>query len=314
MKKIMIIGTAFIFMLGLGFINVFALETTTEEITSHVTTESSTESIKTYTYYNYQDLIDQIEAEVYDEIYQDVYDDIYQDVIDQISENTYAQIYQDIESSVNAQLADLSLINDDTQNLIYDVVDLADHSVVGIENYMNEEGLAVGSGVIYDYDEVENVYYVITNHHVIEDGNTFYIRFEDETNVEANLLKFDAELDIALLSFSGEGLEGIMVAPLGDSSALTKGEILIAAGHPQGFNFFNSITFGIVAGLDRVVGGETITYIQHDAAINSGNSGGPIFNLDGEVVGINVLKYADEEIEGMGFSIPINLVIAFINE
>lgn len=314
MKKILIISTVFIFMIGLGFINVFALETTTEDVSSQETSETSTEDNKTYTYSNYQDLVAQIKADVYGDIYAEVYGDIYADVIEQINDNTYEQIYSDIEASLNERLEDLSLINDETQNQIYDVVEVADATVVGIENYLDDEGLSVGSGVIYDYDELEDLYYVITNYHVIEDGNTFYIRFEDETNVEASLLKFDEDLDIALLSFSGAGIDDVEVATLGLSSGLVKGQILIAAGHPQGFNFFNSITLGIVAGVDRAVGGEVITYIQHDAAINSGNSGGPIFNLDGEVVGINVLKYADEEIEGMGFSIPIDLVIDFINE
>lgn len=314
MKKILIISIAFVFMVGLGFINVFAIETTGDSPTIELTTEMSTEDARTYVYSNYQELISKIEEDMYADIYDDVYADIYQDVIDQINDNTYDQIYQDIENQLNDRLDDLALINDETQNQIYDVVELADASVVGIENYIDEEGVSVGSGVIYDYDEINDLYYVITNHHVIEDGNTFYVRFEDESNVSATLIKFDEDLDIALLSFSGLDLEGLQVAPLGVSSELVKGQILIAAGHPQGFNFFNSITLGIVAGVNREVGGETITYIQHDAAINSGNSGGPIFNLAGQVVGINVLKYADEEIEGMGFSIPIDLVIAFINE
>jgi len=291
---------------SLGLVRVFAEETTQE--TTHSTAS------RTYTYENYQDLLNQIEDEIYADIYDDVYDDVYQDVIAQINQETYQQIYTDIETSLYEQLLELNLMNDQTQNDIFNVVDIANQSVVGIESYLNSEGDAIGSGVIYDFNEIDNEYYVITNYHVIEGGNQYRIRFEDETSVEANLLKFDAEMDIALLSFSASGLEGLMVAELGSSSNLQKGEIILAAGHPRGFNFFNSITYGVVAGLDRVVEGETITYIQHDAAINSGNSGGPIFNLDGQVVGINVLKYAHEEIEGMGFSIPIDLVIDFINE
>lgn len=306
MKKIVVLSAIALVVLGFGFIRVFAETATTETTTETVT--------KAYNYINYQDLVDQIEADVYDEIYQEVYDDIYQDILDTIDQNTYDQMMADIETAINEQLTDLTLVNDETQNLIYDVVSLADQSVVGIENYMDDQGVSVGSGVIYDYNETSGLYYVITNHHVIEDGNNYYITFEDETSVSATLIKYDADMDIALLSFSGTGLDNIQVAPLGTSSVLEKGQIVIAVGHPQGFNFFNSVTFGVVAGLDRVVGGETITYIQHDAAINSGNSGGPIFNLAGEVVGINVLKYADTEIEGMGFSIPIDLVIDFINE
>ncbi|MFP4477813.1 MAG: S1C family serine protease [Candidatus Izemoplasmatales bacterium] len=266
------------------------------------TTEETSENQEDF------DSIDQVREDVYNDIYADVYQDVYQDIIADINQETYQQIYEDIESGFYETHQSFSVLNDLSQNKIFDVVDIANKTVVGVESYFDNTGDSIGSGVIYKYDEVEDLYYIITNQHVVEGGNNYLIRFEDETTVVADLLDFDEEADIALLSFSGSGLTGLEVAVLGSSSDLDKGEIVLAAGHPRGFNFYNSITLGVVTGIDRFISGESITYIQHDAAINSGNSGGPIFDLDGEVVGINVLKYASEEIEGMGFSIPIDLV------
>lgn len=311
MKRIIFIAISIIALSTLSYMTVFAEETTTEPMTTQ-TSETSESDVKTYIYSDYDNLVDQLEAELYDDIYQQVYDDVYEDVMMQFTSQAYDEIYQEIEQALQDRFLEVSALNDLTQNQIYDVVQIANQSVVGIENYAGVDGLSVGSGVIYDYDSEADLFYVITNYHVIEDGDNYKVRFEDESTVVANLINYDADADIALLSFSANGLVGVQVATLGSSSTLEKGQILIAAGHPQGFNFFNSITFGVVAGLDRTIDGESITFIQHDAAINSGNSGGPIFNLNGEVVGINVLKYADEEIEGMGFSIPIDLVIELI--
>lgn len=303
MKKIITYTLVLISILGFGVYKVFAEETTTE-----TTSEETSTANNTYSYTDYDDLVDQIFQDVYDDIYQDVYDDIYSDIMEQITQETYNQIYSEIELQLYDSFESPEIINDAIQNRIYDVVDIANKSVLGIEAYSGEDGVALGSGVVYKHDEELGKYYIITNNHVIENADNFKIRFEDETGVDATLLHVDVDADIALLSFSDEGLEDIIVSELGNSTALKKGDIILASGHPTGFSFYGSITFGVVAGIDRFVEGETITFIQHDAAINSGNSGGPIYNLSGQVVGINVLKYATEEIEGMGFSIPIDTV------
>ncbi|MFW5794413.1 MAG: trypsin-like peptidase domain-containing protein [Bacillota bacterium] len=310
MKKLIVYLLAIISVLGFGVYKVFAQETTTEDTSVQETTVNDS----TYTYTDYSDLVDQIYQDVYDDIYQDVYDDVYQDVMEQITEETYNQLYTEIELQLYDVFDNPEVINDAIQNRIYEVVEIANKSVVGVEAYTGGDGVALGSGVIYKHDESLGKYYIITNNHVIEDGDNFKIRFEDETSVEATLLHVDVDSDIALLSFSDAGLDDLIVSDLGSSTALKKGEIILASGHPTGFNFYGSLTLGIVAGIDRFVEGEPITFIQHDAAINSGNSGGPIYNLAGQVVGINVLKYATEEIEGMGFSIPIDTVKAIIAE
>ncbi len=114
------------------------------------------------------------------------------------------------------------------------------------------------------------------------------------------------------------------VAPIADYSDVRVGQILLAIGSPSGFRYFNSVTMGIVSGTDRYIGVTDSTgdgfkdiyqkMMQHDAAINPGNSGGPVFNLDGEIVGINTLKLVDDTIEGMGFSIPIDIVTRVVND
>ncbi|QWC00435.1 trypsin-like peptidase domain-containing protein [Mycoplasmatota bacterium] len=298
MKKFFLYSFIILSIIGLSSYTLLAEET-----------ESQTSTIT-----DNDDSIEQVKEDVYNDIYNDVYQDVYEDIIEDINEDTYQNLYKEIETGFYDHYQELSILNDEIQNKIYDVVDLANDSVVGIETYAGSYGVSLGSGVIYKYNQSIDFYYVITNYHVVEGGNNFKIRFEDESTVDADLLTYDEEADIALLSFFGLGVSGLRVAPLGSSGFLDKGDIILAAGNPRGFNFYNSITLGIVAGKDRSVDGESITYIQHDAAINSGNSGGPIFNLEGEVVGINVLKYASEEIEGMGFSIPINLVKTIIND
>lgn len=294
MKKIIFYITLLLSFLAVGTISLFAQEQTTEEPV-------------TYVYTDYQDLLQQIKNDVYAQIYDDVYDDVYQQIITEINENTYETLYADIERDLLESLGSFQVLNDEIQNQVYEVVDIANQTVVGVETYKLDGG-SLGSAVIYKYDEINNLFFIISNNHVVEDGISYKVRLEDETTVEANLLVTNVDADIALLSFSAENLDYLKPAVLGSSSTLSKGSVIIAAGHPKGFDFFGSVTLGIIAGLNRVVEGEVITYIQHDAAINSGNSGGPIFNLAGEVIGINVLKYASKEIEGMGFSIPIDLV------
>ncbi|MBI9010277.1 MAG: serine protease [Tenericutes bacterium] len=282
---------------------------TSEPVTTETTLTSGTITFQENMYYytDYQDLINQI----YEDIYDDVYAQIQAEVINELTEAFYEEIYE----SVEAQLVDLlsaeelELYIDDFQQQLYAVIELAENSVFGITNYSANDEIAIGSGVVYRYDSSQDLYYMITNHHVIEDGLTYEIQFADETTVEATVIGFDTEVDIAIVTFSGAGLDFIEVSPLGDSDSNEVSEFLIAVGNPIGYNFYNSATLGIISGVEREVDTNNyIEYIQHDAAINGGNSGGPVYNLEGEVIGINVSKFANVEVEGMGFAIPINMV------
>ncbi|MFA5035887.1 MAG: trypsin-like peptidase domain-containing protein [Candidatus Izemoplasmatales bacterium] len=298
--------------------SVNAEETTTisteTTATTTVTTTTVDESIKTYQYTDFDDLVNQIYADVYAQIYAELYAEYSETIFidpEQLELNIYEEIYAQVEAQLWAQIetGNITVVMDDFLDQLLNVADITNHSVIGVSTFNNSEGISLGSGVIYYFDELHNIYYLITNHHVVDGGNNFKVVFADGTEVTATLLGADEDIDIAILSFEGDELDqDIVVSILGNSDVLTQGTIVLASGNPRGYNFFGSMTMGIVAGVNRIIDDNTNPYIQHDAAINSGNSGGPLYNLCGEVVGINVSKYAITDIEGMGFAIPINLV------
>ena len=167
---------------------------------------------------------------------------------------------------------------------------------------------AAGSGFILTEDG-----YILTNEHVIEDANTITVTMYDGTKYPATLIGYDVSNDIAVLKIDAKGLTPVT---LGSSDALEVGDEVIAIGNPLGELTF-SLTKGNVSALNRAVtlsSGVTMTLIQTDAAINSGNSGGALFNMYGEVVGITNAKYSsrgsssEASIDNIGFAIPINSV------
>lgn len=232
---------------------------------------------------------------------------IYDQVISQVSQATYQEIYDAVISDVEAKIADgtITVSSDSVQEAVLNILSQVQQSVVGVTNV---DGSSLGSGVVFQ--QIGEVYYLVTNYHVVEGGSHFQIEFSNGESVDATLLGYDSEVDIAVLSFRNDtDSVSITVASLGDSDALSEGTFVIAVGNPEGYDYYGSVTFGIVSGVDRVVDSDYfIGYIQHDAAINGGNSGGALFDLNGRVVGINTLKFSDTAIEGMGFAVPINLV------
>lgn len=298
-------GIALTLVLGV-FLNKVTGTTTLYNTTTTLYTGTYTED-QYYYYSDYQGLIEQI----YEDIYDDIYAQIYAEVIGELADEYYDEIYALVEEELISLLSEdeFDLYVTDFQEQIYSVVDVAEHSVFGITNYNASDAVSIGSGVVYKYDSVNQLYYIITNYHVVRDGVRFEIYLPDESTVDATVLGYDTEVDIAVLTFSSVGLDNIVPAPLAADDKTVASDMVFAVGNPIGYNFYNSITMGIVSGLGRKVDNNRyIDYIQHDAAINGGNSGGPIFNIDGEVVGINVSKLANVEIEGMGFAIPIELV------
>lgn len=173
----------------------------------------------------------------------------------------------------------------------------------------NVEG--IGSGFIINEDG-----YILTNYHVVElaiSNNTKDVTVILSTGEEvaAKVVNYDQNRDIAMIKLA-DGTKVPAVAELGDSDGLYVGQEVVAIGTPLGKNFAQTLTKGIVSGVNRNLtteGGNTGDYIQTDAAINSGNSGGPLINTKGEVIGINTAKLSGQSettIEGMGFAIPIN--------
>jgi S1-C subfamily serine protease len=311
MKKMIVFLGIILMSFGLmACVSVRAEETTT--LTTTPTTET-TESINTYDYYNIDNLIDQI----YADIYRQIYDEVYAELSTQIEAgNLDDAIYAEVIARLEAQIAsgEIHVVVDSFQSQINTVAAIAARSVVGVSN-LDSTPASMGSGVIYHYDTIADRYYLITNEHVVEGGTKFQIQFEDGSTVVPILLGADADVDVAILSFSGEGLtQTPLVSHFGDSTALVKGTVVIACGHPEGYDFYGSLTLGIISGLDRSVGTNNVDYIQIDAPINHGNSGGPLYNLQGQIIGINVLKMQSVDIEAMGFSIPIHQVIQVIQE
>lgn len=199
-------------------------------------------------------------------------------------------------------------------------------SVVGISTKTNvtyqswfgrQTGVSegVGTGIIVD----ENGY-IITNSHVISDGevDTIQVQLNDGRECEGSVLWCDKTLDLAIVKIDEKGLQA---AELGDSEDVNIGAYAVAIGNPLGMAFQRSLTQGVISGLDRSISvseGQSVTtmdgLMQTDASINSGNSGGPLLNSKGQVIGINTAKVDSSKAESLGFAIPINTAKPIIEE
>lgn len=183
-----------------------------------------------------------------------------------------------------------------------------------------EPRVSSGSGIIVG--ETEEELLIATNNHVVENAQSLEITFIDNTTANAVVKGTDADMDIAVIAvpvseLSEETLSSISAASLGDSDSLKLGMPVVAIGNALGYG--QSVTNGIISALDREMtaeDGSTGSYIQTNAAINHGNSGGALLNMKGEVIGINVARIDDGEIsvEGMGYAIPISAATPIIEE
>ena len=197
-----------------------------------------------------------------------------------------------------------------TDKGIADAVEKVYNAVVVVSTYKDDSLKASGTGFIYK--NVGNKYYILTNNHVIEDGNKVTVTFTDQTVLETTVEGSNEYSDIAVLSI--ESKKELEIATLGNSESIRVGDTSFAVGAPLDNAYSWTVTRGIISGKDRMVevslnGSTTYDYVmkvmQTDAAINSGNSGGPLCNSNGEVVGITSLKLVRSGVEGMGFAIPI---------
>lgn len=321
MKKPMIFLLAAILSLGLAGCNFFSTTSHTDvTIPLTTTTGLSTSYSGTTTTATLSVDMDEVLSLLYERIYADIYDDVRAQVIADLSEERFQQIYDQVLAEIDQKIADgeITVSAETIADQILSVAVNSSLAVIGVSNLdASGDVQSIGSGIIYKH--VGSTYYVVTNNHVVEDGSSFEIQLADETTFSAILKGTDSLVDIAVLTFSTD--QTLPVATLGDSDSVTKGTVVLAVGHPSGYEFFDSVTMGIVSGTDRYfdidnddVRDMFVAYIQHDASINAGNSGGALFNLQGEVIGINVIKIAATEIEGMGFAIPINLAAAICED
>lgn len=207
-------------------------------------------------------------------------------------------------------------------------VDKTADAVVGVSNIQagnnpfvqaSAQETGAGSGVIYK--KQGDTAYIATNHHVVDGAEQVVVTLADGTELEADVLGSDVWTDLAVLKVSSGEID--TVAEFGDSSVLKSGEPVIAIGNPLGLQFSGSVTTGVISGTERAIpvdinndGQEDwqAEVLQTDAAINPGNSGGALLNAQGQVIGINSMKIAQEAVEGIGLAIPINAAIPIISE
>ena len=194
------------------------------------------------------------------------------------------------------------------QDIYSSVID----SVVSISS-MTSSGTSSGTGIIMSSDG-----YVITNHHVITGALVISVLTNDNQEFEAALVGSDEMSDLAVLKIDARGLKA---AEFGDSSKLRVGDSVVAIGDPLGVQLRGTMTNGIISAINRdlTVGDRTMTLIQTNAALNNGNSGGPLINCYGQVIGINTVKMssyytATASVEGLGFAIPISVAKPIIDE
>ncbi len=203
------------------------------------------------------------------------------------------------------------------ENGIADAVEKIYDAVVTVETYQKNALYATGTGFVYK-DENGKAF-ILTNNHVIESGSKINVVFTNGTSVEATVLGSDKYADIAVLTVDSKDI--ISVASIGDSASSRIGDTVFAVGAPVDSSSFSwTVTRGILSGKDRMVevsltnssvSDWVMSVMQTDAAINSGNSGGPLSNSNGEVIGITSMKLASSSIEGMGFAIPIEDALAY---
>lgn len=199
------------------------------------------------------------------------------------------------------------------------IVSITNLSIQEIEYFLGQsstyESESVGSGIIVSQTDTELL--ILTNNHVIADGDTITVTFCNEDNIEGVVKGADEDMDLAIVAIdlenvSEETLSSIKIATLGASESLQVGETVIAIGNALGYG--QSVTTGVVSALNRTIDGFDTTLIQTDAAINAGNSGGALLNSSGEVIGINSAKVGSESVEGMGYAIPISEAMETITE
>ncbi|MDE5556444.1 MAG: trypsin-like peptidase domain-containing protein [Ruminococcus sp.] len=265
-----------------------------------------------------------------------VYHEIAENPVSAVAETT--ETNSDKKSSLSVETVSLikNAENAGTALTTEEVVQKVIPSVVGVESQftvtsMNNgyyygfgmpatsTSIGTGTGVVITEDG-----YIVTNAHVIYDSEhgaglseNITVHMSDDNSYDAEVIGYDTDCDLAVLKIDASGL---IVAEFGDSDSLMLGESVIAIGNPLGFDLMNTVTSGIVSGLNRniTINDKAMNLIQTDTAINSGNSGGPLINKYGQVIGINSSKmsasYNETSIEGIGFAIPSNETAKIIDD
>lgn len=230
-----------------------------------------------------------------------------------------------VSSTATSSAVTVTDVSDIAENVMPAIVQVTNMSIVEYRSWFGQnyqqESESAGSGIIISQDD--NYLYIATNNHVVEGASTLTITFCDEAAVEAEIQGTDANTDLAVVKvklsdISEDTLNAVKVATLGSSEDLKVGSSTVVIGNALGYG--QSVTTGVISALERDVtfensDGSTITQtlLQTDAAVNPGNSGGALLNMNGEVIGIVSAKYSDTDVEGMGYAIPITKATEVIN-
>lgn len=238
---------------------------------------------------------------------------------------------QSAEGSTENNAPQLKQASSDTASTVYDVSTVAKKvmpSIVSITgtyvttydywfNSYQQESTGAGSGIIIGKDD--QYLYLATNYHVVQNAKSLSVTFVDDKSAEATVKGYVENNDIAVVTvklsdISDDTLNEIKEIQVGSSDDLTVGDPCVAIGNALGYG--QSVTVGYISALNREISAsdETVKVLQTDAAINSGNSGGALVNMQGELIGINTAKYSDTSVEGMGYALPISDVQDIIND
>ena len=220
-----------------------------------------------------------------------------------------------VKTEANTVSTDISGVVEDVMPSIVSITNMTQQEIMSFFGQGGTiESESSGSGIIISKDE--KYLYIATNNHVVERSDALTVQFSDDSTAPATIRGTDSADDLAVVQvklsdLTDETLNVVKTAAIGDSEKISVGDPAIAIGNALGYG--QSVTTGVISALGREVTfqdestGETLMsrLIQTDAAINPGNSGGALVNAAGEVIGINSSKYADTEVEGMGFAIPM---------
>lgn len=205
------------------------------------------------------------------------------------------------------------------ETITFDAIDNVYDAVVVVETFKNKSQMSSGTGFVYKKDNKNG--YILTNSHVVSGATDVEVIFTNGERVKATVLGSDALGDIAVLSVPVDKV--IVVAKIGNTDDIRVGSTVFAIGAPMGSEYSGTTTRGCISAKDRMISFSLsssgtndilMRVIQTDAAINPGNSGGPLINLAGEVIGITSLKLVKQEIEGIGFAIPIEDAMKYTDE
>lgn len=233
-------------------------------------------------------------------------DDKINEIMSELSKETLPPAIADSNNEVTSSEPELNINYSDTASKVYE--DNVDAIVQIFANVQQEsfwgvvEGTSSGTGFIVDSDG-----YILTNYHVISDSRDVSLTLHDGTSYDAEILGYNQDHDIAVLKIEATNLP---VVTLGKSSDIKVGEEVVTIGHPLSMPY--SMSGGMISATNRLISdssGNPIYVLQTDCSLNEGNSGGPVFNMNGEVIGIANAKLAGTDVEGMGFAVPIDNAI-----